>query len=277
LTKARQGGNGGYGIGAVSERTGVPEAVLRSWETRFGFPDPERRPGGHRRYSDADIEAVLGVVRDREAGISLRAAIERPPAAGAITEPTIFAALRRARPHFEPRVASVRTMLGLSRAIEDEVLARGERAVLFGSFQRVRSYDPARPRWRELSRSAEAACVFADFKTRRSRKGHPTEVPVDREDPLAREWSVVADGPRFGAVLAGWERPAEPGEPRSFEYLWSIEPDLVRESSRLAAGIAAGAGADLGLPRRVSDPAPPVDPAVHELSRLTQRIVSYLA
>jgi MerR family transcriptional regulator, light-induced transcriptional regulator len=276
LPNASQSDRGDYGIGTVSERTGVPEAVLRSWETRFGFPKPDRRPGGHRRYSEADIEAVLRLVRDREAGMSLGAAIERARTMGAATSPTLFAALRRARPHFEPKVARVPAMLALSRAIEDEVLARGERAVLFGSFQRVRFYDKARSRWRELARSAEAACVFADFKRLRSRKAHPTEVPIARDDALAREWSVVADGPQFGAVLAGWERPAEPGEPRTFEYLWSIEPDLVRDSTRLASELAESAGAKLALPERVAEPAPPVDPAVQELSRLTQRIVSYL-
>jgi MerR family transcriptional regulator, light-induced transcriptional regulator len=277
LSTLSRNSRGDYGIGAVSERTGVPEAVLRSWENRFGFPSPERLPGGHRRYSDADVDAVRSVVRDREAGMSLSAAIERARTVGTSTAPTIFAALRRARPHFEPRVADVRTMHALSRAIEDEVLARGERAVIFASFQRVAFFDPARPRWKELSRSAESACVFADFKARRSRKGHPVEVPISRDDPLAREWSVVADGPNFGAVLAGWERPPEAGQPRIFEYLWSIEPDLVRDATRLAVELARSAGVELSLPERVANPAPPVDPTVQDLSRLTQRIVSYLA
>ena len=277
MTNSVQGERGDYGIGAVSERTGVQQAVLRSWETRFGFPRPERLPGGHRRYSEADIEAVLGVVRDRDAGMSLAAAIERARTLGAATAPTIFASLRRARPHFEPQVGDVRTMLALSRAIEDEVMARGERAVLFASFQRVRFYSRARRRWRELARSADAAFVFADFRGRRTRPGHPTEIPVARDDPLAREWSVVADGPLFGAVLAGWERPREPGEPRAFEYLWSIEPDLVRDATRMAVELARCAGASPRLPERLTSPAPPVDPAVQDLSRLTQRVVTYLA
>ena len=266
-----------FGIGTVSARTGVPEAVLRSWEARYGFPRPERLPGGHRRYSDADVEGVLSVVRDRDAGMSLPAAIERARSLGAEPSPTIFAALRRARPHLVPHLGGVRTMLAMSRAIEDEVLARGDRAVLFASFQRVRFYERSRPRWRELARAADTACVFADFRSRRARAGHPAEIPVGRDHPMAREWSVVADGPVFGAVLAGWERPAEPGEPRAFEYLWSIDPELVRDATRLAAELARGAGAKLVLPERTASPAPPADPAVQDLSSLTQRMVSYLA
>src|SRR6185503_7763377 len=38
-------------IGAVSRATGVPVETLRTWESRYGFPVPERRPSGHRVYA----------------------------------------------------------------------------------------------------------------------------------------------------------------------------------------------------------------------------------
>lgn len=37
-------------IGALSRATGVPVETLRTWESRYGFPVPERRPSGHRLY-----------------------------------------------------------------------------------------------------------------------------------------------------------------------------------------------------------------------------------
>ena len=37
-------------IGAVSRATGIPAETLRTWEARYGFPTPERRPSGHRVY-----------------------------------------------------------------------------------------------------------------------------------------------------------------------------------------------------------------------------------
>jgi methanogenic corrinoid protein MtbC1 len=37
-------------IGALSRAVGVPAETLRTWETRYGFPLPERRPSGHRVY-----------------------------------------------------------------------------------------------------------------------------------------------------------------------------------------------------------------------------------
>jgi len=37
-------------IGALSRATGVATATLRTWERRYGFPQPLRRPSGHRLY-----------------------------------------------------------------------------------------------------------------------------------------------------------------------------------------------------------------------------------
>src|SRR5512144_964663 len=38
-------------IGALSRATGIPVETLRTWESRYGFPVPERRPSGHRVYA----------------------------------------------------------------------------------------------------------------------------------------------------------------------------------------------------------------------------------
>jgi methanogenic corrinoid protein MtbC1 len=51
-------------IGALSRATGIPVETLRTWESRYGFPVPERRPSGHRVYS---LEAVPRLRRIAEA------------------------------------------------------------------------------------------------------------------------------------------------------------------------------------------------------------------
>jgi DNA-binding transcriptional MerR regulator len=61
----------GLTIRDVARRTGVESATLRMWEQRHGFPEPERLPSGHRRYSNLDVELIGQVVRDRESGLSL--------------------------------------------------------------------------------------------------------------------------------------------------------------------------------------------------------------
>ena len=86
----------------VARRTGVPAGTLRMWETRYGFPAPQRLPSGHRRYTEDDCEAVARVLAERERGLSLPAAIEQVRAAPAAAEQSLFATLRRARPELVP-------------------------------------------------------------------------------------------------------------------------------------------------------------------------------
>lgn len=45
-------------IGALSNATGVSVDTLRTWERRYGFPEPLRRNSGHRRYSLADVDRL---------------------------------------------------------------------------------------------------------------------------------------------------------------------------------------------------------------------------
>ena len=45
-----QPGDGRLSIGALSRATGIPIETLRTWERRYGFPVPERKPSGHRVY-----------------------------------------------------------------------------------------------------------------------------------------------------------------------------------------------------------------------------------
>ena len=46
---------GRLSIGALSRATGIPIETLRTWERRYGFPEPERKPSGHRVYSLASV------------------------------------------------------------------------------------------------------------------------------------------------------------------------------------------------------------------------------
>ena len=150
-------------IGQLAERTGVQVGTLRMWETRHGFPEATRLPSGHRRYPEDEVERVLEVVRARDGGLSLPAAIERVANGGAKVAPSIYAGLRRQRPDLHPYPVPKRLLVPISHAIEDECSARGERAVFVGSFQRERFYRQAERRWRGFARTAEVAVALADF------------------------------------------------------------------------------------------------------------------
>jgi DICT domain-containing protein len=251
------------------------------WESRYAFPVPQRLPSGHRRYSHDDVQRVRQVGRDREAGMSMPAAIERARQIASEPEPSIFAGVRRRRPDLQPYLLAKRTLIGLSHAIEDECAARAERPVLFASFQRERFYRDAESRWRELSRTSIAAVVFADFPEASVPNNGPAELPIDRSDPLGREWSLICDAPGYAAFLAAWERPGQDDVAdleRRFETIWSVEPRLVREAARIAAGFVERARPELLDPivDRLRETPPPSGEELRLVSALTNRMVAYV-
>jgi DNA-binding transcriptional MerR regulator len=48
----------GLNIAALSRRTGVAPDTLRKWEQRYSILQPERTPGGQRRYTERDVARV---------------------------------------------------------------------------------------------------------------------------------------------------------------------------------------------------------------------------
>jgi len=232
-------------IGDVVARTGVAEATLRMWERRHGFPAPQRTESGHRRYNQEQVEDVERVMAGRQAGLSLKAAIERAQRPHIAPTDSLFATLRRDRPELEVRLIPKPVLIVLSHAIEDEILAAARPQALFACFQRQRFYRQAKARWRELARGALAAAVFADFSYPRAPRDGPAEVPLEQTRPLAREWAIVCDGPEAGVCLAGREPPGSttesPTARRVFELVWSVDPQVVRDAARICAGMAGNA------------------------------------
>jgi DNA-binding transcriptional MerR regulator len=59
-----------WSVGAVSERLSVAASTLRTWERRYGVGPSHRTQGGHRRYTERDIERVELVRRLVGRGVS---------------------------------------------------------------------------------------------------------------------------------------------------------------------------------------------------------------
>lgn len=270
----------GLSIGDVVARTGVSEGTLRMWERRHGFPAPERTARGHRRYKEEEVRRIREVLRARAEGLSIGAAIARAQRDDGGS--SIFAALRERHPELAPLLLPKRAMVALSHAIEDEILARAERGVLFASFQCEQFYRQAESRWRQLAEGAELAIVFADF-ARVRQSPLPVEVPSP-EGALAREWAIVCDAQGSAACLAGREPPSsnvgQPSARRTFEAIWSVEPKVVRDAARICASLATrGSGA---LPRelmtRIEEHAlASTDLQVRLAAAIANRALSYLA
>ena len=249
-------------IGEVSRRTGIPVAGLRNWEQRYGLPRPERLPNGRRRYRESDCLLLDEVLRGRARGLSLAAAMAHAlSGAGPFRDTSIFAGLRRRHPGLRVHVMTKTMLLALTHAIEDECCARAQRPVLVGAFQRQRFYRQARPRWTDLARTAAQTLIFADFGQRGPQSGPQSgpqagpvaEIPIAEGSPLQREWALVCDAPDHPACLAGWEHPGQKtwADPdRTFEMVWSVDPQVVRSAARIGAGLAAAAAFEIPAPLR---------------------------
>jgi DNA-binding transcriptional MerR regulator/methylmalonyl-CoA mutase cobalamin-binding subunit len=114
--------NGGkrHPIQVVVRRTGLSPDVLRVWEKRYGVVSPGRSPGGHRLYSDDDVERLLLLNRVTSAGrrISKVAELEtealqklaEEDAESLYSPPEIPSTSLRSQPYLEACLAAVNAM-----------------------------------------------------------------------------------------------------------------------------------------------------------------------
>src|SRR3954469_1159756 len=252
------------------------------WEQRYGFPEPERTSAGYRLYSEDDVEALRRVLAYRERGLSVPAAVDRARSSDLATDrPSLYGALAAGDPPQPSQVLTKRTLIAVSRAIEDETISRAAAPVVVAAFQSERNYRAVEHRYRAMARTADAVIVFADFERLGGGGGGPVEVPLESDDGLGNEWAVVVDAPGYGACLLGWEQPhaGSVRDPdRRFEAIWTLDPRVVRRAAQVGAALAGRADAGLGdridallaeRPLALEHPAPC-------LTAVTNRIVGYL-
>lgn len=112
-------------IGALSRATGIPVETLRTWESRYGFPVPERRPSGHRVYTLSTVPRLRRIsdalARGHRAGqvvpvpdAELRRLLATAPPAPATPSADFAALVTGDLPH----------LLGLVEAFESDRLTR---------------------------------------------------------------------------------------------------------------------------------------------------------
>ena len=100
-----------FNLKVVLKETGIRPDTLRAWERRYGLPKPQRSAGGHRLYSQRDIETIKWLMARQEEGLSIARAIElfrsqiaqgndpleqiEPPPSQPITTPGTLESLRQ--------------------------------------------------------------------------------------------------------------------------------------------------------------------------------------
>jgi DICT domain-containing protein len=273
-------------IREVAEQTGLAAGTIRMWEQRYGFPTPERTPSGYRLYSEEDVETLRRVITLRNTGLSVTAALERARStaagAGPTDRPSIFAAVPTGG---RTRRLRKRTLVALSRAIEDETLASAAGPIVLGAFQRVKHYEKVRHRYERMAKAADVAAVFADFGTDHAGSladRQPVEIGISTEDPMGHEWAVVVDAPGFSVCLVAWEPPVsrEPANDldRVFESFWTLDPEAVRRATEAGAAVARTNAPDVSdrISELLAERPLGATASVDALEALAMRMVGYL-
>ncbi len=65
-----------FNMKVVVHETGLKPDTLRAWERRYGVPNPQRTHGGHRLYSQYEIDMLKWLVSRQEEGMSISHAVE---------------------------------------------------------------------------------------------------------------------------------------------------------------------------------------------------------
>lgn len=270
----------GLTIGELSRRTGVNVPTLRMWEARHGFPRGTRLPSGHRRYDEPTVRLVQQVLRQRDAGVRLDAAIRTVTQGPEVPPMSVYAELARRHPQLVPHRLRKSTLLALTWALEDECCARAQRPWLFGAFQDERFFRQAERRWRDLARTARGAWVLARFGDGAEPSGAAVQVDLPETSPMTREWSLVCLADDLPAALAAWELPGQddvPDSDRLFESLWTLDPVAVRDAARACTRLVSELGHRTeGLTEAVEDPRPPAPVDLQQATALFNRVLAYV-
>lgn len=104
----------------AAQRLNVSPSTLRAWERRFGYPVPDRSPGGHRRYREADVAALSDAL---EQGLSIASAIARVRHGHAYDAEALVGPLCALDPQRAARVVEGAIALrSVERAVEEVLL-----------------------------------------------------------------------------------------------------------------------------------------------------------
>jgi hypothetical protein len=113
---------------AAAAMLGVSPNTLRSWERRFGFPEPRRTAGGHRQFDLAEIEALRCAFEETH-NVSSAITLARERGAGPPTSSRLRSAFARFDEINADRVLEESLAVRSVERTIDEVLLPGVEAL----------------------------------------------------------------------------------------------------------------------------------------------------
>jgi len=65
-----------YNLNLVLQETGLKADTIRAWERRYGLPQPSRTEGGHRLYSEFDLQTLIWLIARQKEGLRISQAAD---------------------------------------------------------------------------------------------------------------------------------------------------------------------------------------------------------
>lgn len=231
--------------GATARLLGVAPTTLRSWDRRYGIGPRERSPGGHRRYSPADVARLRELCRLVGEGMPAAEAARQVLTPG----PTPLPAVPEPRPEGEalPLGTASPTLHGVSRAA-----MRMDSDLVEHLLQNALESHGTIATWEDLAMPLLYGM---------GRKWEDTQRYVEVEHLLS--WSVSSVLRRVPAPRPG---------PRSHDRP-VILACVPHEMHSLPMEALAAALREAGLAHRVLGPCTPTEATVHAVRRVGPRAV----
>ncbi len=159
--------------------------------------------------------------------------------------PSLLAELLQDLPHLRPQVYFKTSLVALSHAMEDQVLAGDGQPLVFANFQRERYYRQEARRYLRISQLARQVYILAAPETDFANADVPYKtIALDPADPLSQEWHLIVIDDHFATCLICRERllrkqvageewmDRDMDAARQFDGIWSFERQVVIKAAQ---------------------------------------------
>lgn len=156
---------------------------------------------------------------------------------------SVLEELLHALPLLRTQIYFKSSLTALSHAMEDQVLAGTEAALVIACFQRERFYRQEAHRYRRISNKTDQVYVLAAPETEFQNSSQIQEaIAFEPDDGLAKEWHLVVLAPNYSTCLVCREKEGAPvkasdlpsmDQSRRFEGIWTFDRQVSSTVARL--------------------------------------------
>ena len=155
---------------------------------------------------------------------------------------SVLAQLLEALPHLHSQIYFKTSLIALSHAMEDQVLAGVEKPLVIACFQRERFYRQEAQRYRRIGQKSDQVYVLAAPEAHfKNASGIHETVAFKPEDALCHEWHLVVVAQTYATCLVCREREritqmpevAEMDQTRRFEGIWTFDRRVACEAAKM--------------------------------------------